>query len=124
MNSGESSEYFIYRNILISILSLDHSKNSKFITLKMDSIFIRSIHSFNFLYFIFVSFRILFLILISGNKLPAPRTFNKIILNSSSTCTIELIYRYEILITAQLIELLSIESTYLNVNSYYLNEKS
>lgn len=36
----------------------------------------------------------------------------------------ELIYRYEILITAQLIELLSIESTYLNVNSYYLNEKS
>lgn len=124
MNSGESSEYFIYRNILISILSLDHSKNSKFITLKMDSIFIRSIHSFNFLYFIFVSFRILFLILISGNKLPAPRTFNKIILNSGSTCTIELIYRYEILITAQLIELLSIESTYLNVNSYYLNEKS
>lgn len=124
MNSGESSEYFIYRNILISILSLDHSKNSKFITLKMDSIFIRSIHLFNFLCFIFVSFRILFLILISGNKLPAPRTFNKIILNSSSTCTIELIYRYEILITAQLIELLSIESTYLNVNSYYLNEKS
>lgn len=124
MNSGESSEYFIYRNILISILSLDHSKNSKFITLKMDSIFIRSIHSFNFLYFIFVSFRILFLILISGNKLPAPRTFNKIILNSGRTCTIELIYRYEILITAQLIELLSIESTYLNVNSYYLNEKS
>lgn len=124
MNSGESSEYFIYRNILISILSLDHSKNSKFITLKMDSIFIRSIHLFNFLCFIFVSFRILFLILISGNKLPAPRTFNKIILNSGSTCTIELIYRYEILITAQLIELLSIESTYLNVNSYYLNEKS
>lgn len=124
MNSGESSEYFIYRNILISILSLDHSKNSKFITLKIDSIFIRSIHSFNFLCFIFVSFRILFLILIFGNKLPAPRTFNKIILNSGRTCTIELIYRYEILITAQLIELLSIESTYLNVNSYYLNEKS